>query len=87
MWGQVVEVEDLTSNHAQTHIGRVNVLIRERSFVNDSVMLQHEKTEFHVDELEDGIKIIGFGPRHDHSRLNSANSIVPDDERLVVDFD
>lgn len=86
VWGEVIEVEDLTSLHSQTHIRRVSVIIREHRFVNDSVLLCYEKThEFQVDVLEDGLEIIDFGPRYDHSCLNSANSDVSDDERLVVD--
>lgn len=71
VWGEVVEVEDLASNHVQAHIGRVSVLIRGQNFVNESLMLCCEEAEFQVDVLEDASEIIDFGPRYDISRVNT----------------
>lgn len=46
LWGDVVEVEDLTTQHLQTHIGRVCIQAANLNFINEMVILEMEGTGF-----------------------------------------
>lgn len=80
-------MEDLTLQHEQVHIRRVYVLVREKGWVNDAVILHSEEEEFLVSVIEDGLEIIDFGPRYAHSQMKTIVPVTSDDAQLVADSD
>lgn len=82
-----MEIENLTSQHSQGHIGRVSVLIKEQRLVNESVLLCCDGVEFMINVLEDVAEIIEFGPRYEHSRVHLTNMEFPVDERSMAGSD
>lgn len=83
-WGDVMEIEDLTSQHCQTYIGRVCILIREQGWVNNSHSVCCEGGVT-INVIEDNLEIIDYGPRYVNTLANSVSSKALEDENSVAE--
>lgn len=84
-WGEVIEVEDLTSQHEQVHIGRVCILVQDKCWVNGMARLCCDGVDFAISVIEDNLEIVDFGVRYTHSQGNSFIPATPDDAQSVAE--
>lgn len=77
----MVEVEDLTESHVQTHIGRICILTKLHQFIDDVMEFVGEGESFSVRVLEDLAEIIDFGPHYDEDDGKSHSS--SDQEEII----
>lgn len=67
-WGEVVEVEDLTSSKEQLFIGRVCVATPCRETISESINLIVEDQSYTVRVIEDSIELLDSG--HDTKTMH-----------------
>lgn len=73
-WGDVLEIEDLTTTKDQVCIGRVCIVSQTRQVISECINLVVDEESFRVRVLEDLREIMDFGPRYE----------IPDDSESSV---